>query len=167
MTLGFSQKFPWGEPTNFLGKIWCGLGKNNMVNRDTLLAFILEAFVKDLSMPYPYDFERFKPKIHTMRLDPHNRWNEGRLIHMVYNNRTKDRFQFAPTIKCTGIQAVDICHYHGGLWLHIDECPVLSSEKMLLIANNDGFDSEEQFFKWFKEPMGSIKLIHWTQFRYQ
>jgi hypothetical protein len=76
MILGFMQKFPWkGEdkqpvPTNFREKILAGAllipSTASRIGSKGLLHMIQH------------------PKLHTMRLDPHNRWRAGMGIQMVY-----------------------------------------------------------------------------------
>ena len=39
-------------------------------------------------------------------------------------------------------------------------------ENMLQLAKNDGFDSIEDFFKFFTKDIFVYKLIHWTDFKY-
>ena len=49
-----------------------------------------------------------KPKKHTIRKDEKDRWKVGNDIHFVINNRTKNRFQFAPITKVKSIQIIKI-----------------------------------------------------------
>jgi hypothetical protein len=51
------------------------------------------------------------PKIHTIRTDYPHKWKSGNKIHFVINNRTKNRFQFAPVIPCTRTQDIQIDPY--------------------------------------------------------
>ncbi|MDY8137583.1 hypothetical protein [Aquimarina sp. 2201CG5-10] len=120
----------------------------------------------------PAEIEEISPKLHTIRQDSKNRWQPGKLIHPVINNRTKDRFQFAPTIKCISVQQIEIvysdeelCEQHciepvikiDGRVLGIEECDQL--------AINDGFDDIQKFLWWFNEDFKG-KIIHWTDFKY-
>src|SRR5699024_2081987 len=48
------------------------------------------------------------PKIHTIRHDEKDRWKPGMKIHPIINNRTKNRFQFAPVVECQSVQKIKI-----------------------------------------------------------
>lgn len=129
--------------------------------------------------------ETINPKKHTIRLDNGNRWKEGNLIHAVINNRTPSRYQFAPIIKCTSVQIIEIkdlsqsskipCSYvakvvvRGETYIKPFDVFIdgfhLSYNELEKLAINDGFDSVEQFFQWFNEDFTG-KIIHWTDEKY-
>lgn len=121
-----------------------------------------------------------KPKLHTIREDLPGRWKPGMAIHMVIHNRTKKRFQFAPEVPVVSIQEIEIKYE----WDHeltkasviidgIKQGEVLwkncqlkaSSLTVDKIAENDGFDSVNDFFEWFSEDFKG-KIIHWTDHKY-
>ncbi|HQU51435.1 MAG TPA: hypothetical protein PK643_00405 [Saprospiraceae bacterium] len=124
-------------------------------------------------------FEK-KLKPHTIRADKSNRWKPGNKIHFVINNRTKDRFQFAPVVECKSVQKIVITHgfngfrYESQVWIdsHLfaeygcSRKDINWNEKGLLkLAQNDGFDSIDAFFDYFdKDFIG--KIIHWTDLKY-
>lgn len=139
MVLGFKSVFPWGAPTNFEQKIINAI------------------------------------KLHTLRQDPHNRWRAGMPIQLATGVRTKKYRCFKEDV-CTGTQLIritpkylmveifgttDITACLGGLILWHG----LSNEEIDTLARNDGFDSTEDFWRWFNKPFEG-KLIHWTQKRY-
>lgn len=167
MTLSFSQKFPDGTPNYFIEKIWRGL-PNNLdyfdKNFDHLTLFDREFDKPEHnSSTEPYSFP---PKIHTIREDSKGRWWEGMDIHMVINNRTKDRFQFAPIIKCTGTQSIEIQVWPEIKAFHIQiDGRRLSDDEVKELAVNDGFDSVDQFLNYFRSGIKG-KLIHWTDKQY-
>ena len=110
-------------------------------------------------------------KIHTIRQDMYNRWKADNLIHFVINNRTPERFQFAPIIKCKSVQSIKIRYIYDARtdaftipYVSIDE-KILSNEEVKKLALNDGFESVKDFFKYFKYDFKG-KLIHWTDFKY-
>lgn len=120
------------------------------------------------------------PKIHTIREDKKDRWKEGKLIHFVINNRTKNRLQFAPAMPVLSIQfleikytrdtnktiaAVFIDHIKIGEAIWINCSLKNSSFTVGLLAKNDGFDSINEFFEWFSEDFKG-KIIHWTNYKY-
>lgn len=177
MTLSFSTKFPDKSPTFFVEKIWKGFDVYNNVPDDGYNAFFESGLMYD-----KYDFCKDAlidnpPKIHTIRADPKNRWREGMDIHFVINNRTKNRFQFAPILKVQKIQTLSIRwdeseHFIGKLTpsVFIDGSLFYGLEGKFdvgikQLAKNDGFESEEKFFQWFNDDFDGI-LIHWTLFFY-
>ena len=165
MTLGFKQQFPWATkdsqaPTYFREKI--------------LLPTKLRL------LPYGAA-ESWYPKIHTMRLDPHNRWKAGRKIEMVYRGagyKIIDHFNKGiPELwVCTGVQKIK-------LWLtgSLGEVGDNGQREQIIrihaivdgkridnperIIPNDGFEDIIQFSRWFTKPWEG-KIIHWTDFRY-
>ena len=153
MTLGFSTKFTNGKETNFVGKIWSCLEEYHFpyLNEGS---FFKECRSRNLLNG------RLQPKKHTIRKDSRNRWKKGNLIHMVIENRTKNRFQFAPILKVTSIQEIKIIWKNGEKDVYIDDnfVGLFGIEKLAL---NDGFESVEDFFNWFSEDFTG-KIIHWA-----
>lgn len=122
-----------------------------------------------------------RSKIHTIRLDQHNRWKPGNKIHFATGIRTKNYNQFKSGI-CKSIQTIEIKH-RGGKYLCLDfdnETGVWINGKlkfaitgiihegtdfMNLLAKNDGFKNYYEFFEWFNKDFKG-KIIHWTNFNY-
>lgn len=138
MILSFKKKFSWGKPTDFEEKIVSG------------------------------------KKIHTIRNDMHGRWIIGRNIHFATGVRTKKYNCFLKAV-CWGIQSVQI-NYHdpsvieviidGELFYkHGSGLYCIGNDKMIELARNDGFDSIDDFFKFFNKDFQG-KIIHWTSFLY-
>lgn len=117
MTLAFSTEIN-GEPTGFIPKIWAGLVEQSdltWTDRNYFESKYQEKYGWDLFnqnwiLYQPY----FTPKVHTIRKDSKDRWKVGSKIHFVINNRTKDRFQFAPVLEVTRIQDIDIKYLNTG-----------------------------------------------------
>jgi hypothetical protein len=114
---------------------------------------------------------QWQSKIHTIRHDVSNRWKVGKLIHFVINNRTPDRFQFAPVMKCTGVQAIQIKYWYNGKdekfnapSVYIDD-KELNATEVETLALNDGFNCKADFFDYFNTDFTG-KLIHWTDKKY-
>lgn len=105
-------------------------------------------------------------KIHTIREDRGHRWEPGKIIHMATGVRTKSYNQFRQE-KCISVQEIVIDHFNwmqGHIDIRIDGRSLILQEVMTL-AHNDGFDSLEDFCKWFdKDFIG--RIIHWTDKRY-
>ncbi len=191
MTLGFMQNWPkymgmQNEKTHFVQKIWNSLlDMDYDTYSDYLYPDGLPNQLWNVLVNYKHNVSL--PKIHTIRRDENERWKPGMDIHFVINSRTKDRFQFAPVVKCTSVQTIEIScanhlsindeyvSYYGEIELYgekwgyalnvkIDGRQVGSIEVETL-AKNDGFDSVYDFYKYFdKEFKG--RLIHWTNLRY-
>lgn len=119
-------------------------------------------------------YQKILPKFHTIREDKGNRWKAERDIQLVINNRTKNRYQFAPVIPCVSVQPIKI--------EYDPKDPVFPNVNVLVstgnnsykllgiysitqLALNDGFDTVEDFFAWFNKDC-TAKIIHWTNLRY-
>lgn len=108
-------------------------------------------------------------KIHTIRTDEPDRWQSGRIMHMATGTRTR-YYNCFHQATCTGFQYVLIDCYHEAIGI-LENGIVskwLDSEVVEKLIKNDGFDSAEQFWWWFREtpPDKNLKLIHWTDLRY-
>lgn len=200
MILSFSQKWPasmgeWaGQPTMFTNKImktiWKHYGKQ-------ATEFIHGRSIGDnekfdrLNVFEPMtvmETQKLTPKLHTLREDPNNRWHVGSDIQFAINPRSKNYFQFAPTIPCVSTQTIQIIdsaytrdnsgitieysHRHkGGVeeyvkhWEVIVDGIALKGPQIEELAINDGFDSVDQFFAWFNKDWKG-KIIHWTPLKY-
>lgn len=118
--------------------------------------------------------KRFNPKIlngskiHTIREDKSKRWSEGREIQFANGIRTKNYNQFHTGV-CMGVQDIAIVPKLGAVRVVEDHRPGYMGIVQVdpkVIALNDGFESEAEFWEWFKKPFIG-KLIHWTDFRYE
>ena len=104
-------------------------------------------------------------KIHSIREDTHRRWYKGRKIHFATGVRTWHYNQFHEG-KCTGTEHIAIFWFERVPVVYIGEAAFPSTaNQVALLAKNDGFDSTEDFFKWFNKDFNG-KIIHWTDFRY-
>lgn len=149
MILGYKQKFPFnGQPTRFKEKIINGRKK------------------------------------HSIRNDYTNRWKPGMMIQQAYGVRTKNYEQFA-TDQCVSLQDLRINELSEELiqdypnshvtvnidgkdryfFILLDLKTLKDIQVIDLIAYNDGFDSTEDFFKWFGFAFKG-KIIHFTDLRY-
>lgn len=153
MTLSFKQKFKNGSKTYFVEKILKGLEEKLSLDIKEYREGFNNRFNEDLELSKP-------PKIHTIREDKKNRWRRGNKIHFVVNNRTKNRFQFAPILEAQSIQIIEI----RGALIYVDNKQLNESE-INSLAINDGFKSVEDFFKWFQSDFTG-KIIHWSNLKY-
>lgn len=190
MTLSFSTHWPasmgeWaGQPNYFPEKIIAGLDLSiiRKCTLNDLLAEVVNPTDAEFMNGSTNPNHGHKPKPHTIRHDPHGRWKAGMKIHPVINNRTLQRFQFAPTMVCTGIQYIHILNGGDGRQVSIGDRPdyedcmpfyfedddddsLYGLKEMEVLAQNDGFESVEQFFAYFNKHFRGV-LIHWTDIRY-
>lgn len=172
MTLSFKTKFPNGEPTYFVEKIWAGFSLNDYLWFNKNGCWSTESYKDNFSVDYDWFpiFMDAKPKLHTIREDKPDRWKAGNNIHFVINNRTKNRFQFAPVISVVSVQKIEIewitCeNFDFGLAIQVDN-RYLKHEQIESLAINDGFDSLKQFATYFNKPFTG-KIIHWTNLKYE
>jgi len=175
MILPFSTKIN-GKPSYFVERIHAGLILNdlwpklfeaNFSNQD----FSLEAFGEKHA------------KIHTIREDKNNRWKVGTRIDFFINVRQKNMFRFAPVLPVVSTQPIQIRWYYQkeytvariyindkntacGVWNKgFEDTPIFNGNKLLEFVNNDGFDTVDDFFKYFNKDFDG-KIIHWTDKRY-
>lgn len=112
-------------------------------------------------------------KIHTLRLDPTDRWEKDRHIHFATGVRTKN-YQCFKEGKCISTQDIFMTYaYNDILEITLDGRYVWDWKVKEQIALNDGFESYTDFFEWFVDAIEdhpekhfSGKIIHWTDFRY-
>jgi hypothetical protein len=144
MMLGFKRKFPWEAETLFKEKV--------------LAALWVE---KGESPLFPVH-----PKLHTCREDKGNRWGKGASIHFAYGVRTKELDIFYVG-ECLGTQKVKILpsREEGDPGRILVDDRQLKGKDVLRFAKNDGFDSLEDFWRWFGKDFSGT-LIHWTKLRY-
>jgi hypothetical protein len=175
MTLLFSTVIN-GKPNYFIEKIWRSLQGKGSLRDAGFLSFNKEyrnRFGTAMPMrPWGENGIVTPPKLHTIRRDEKNRWGAGCDIHFVINNRTSDRFQFAPVIKCVSVQEIKIIaispfdgtNFKRTNFILIDDI-VLAPSEMDKLAINDGFDCVEDFFAYFNKDFTG-KIIHWTDLKY-
>ncbi len=105
-------------------------------------------------------------KIHTIREDAKNRWQEGMIMHMATGVRTKNYNQFkAATLR--QIQQIEIIRtsdYLDDTVVKVDG-RILSFDETRQLAYNDGFEHIVEFWLFFKEGFTG-KILHWTRLEY-
>ncbi len=174
MTIGYSTHIN-GEETRFMEKIWHGIYQQGLFNEDEYEKWFgggstdYEGHIEyNLGTTFDYDIANYAPKYHTIREDKPDRWKVGMKIHPVIGNRTKQRFQFAPILECKSIQKIEIRKdSNRSIFpssIYVDD-RLLTHNQVHELAQNDGFDSTEDFFKWFDKPFLG-KIIHWSDLKY-
>lgn len=112
------------------------------------------------------------PKIHTIREDLKERWKVGMTIQFSTGVRTKFYAKFFDgTVKAVQ-QLYMRLDAENGLLIAVvgdgSELRWLSTDRIKELAQNDGFDTEEEFYGWFvpvvlkKGGVYTCRLIHWT-----
>ena len=162
MNIPFSQELN-GKPTYFAEKIWSAID-SNLILVDNKTDFKLNNQSK-LSFFDNKVFRECKPKLHTIRdIDKFKNLKEGSLIHCVYNNRQKNRLQFAPTFTHKGKQLIEIEYIKNIPYVHIDG-KYLITAAIHQLAINDGFECMEDFFAYFNTAKQAY-IHHFTNFKY-
>jgi hypothetical protein len=166
MILAFSTQIN-GQPTYFVEKIHVGLRIENKVG------VCEDHYSKD----YNFIVKRnCKAKIHTIREDKNDRWQPGTKIDFFINCRQPNMFRFAPVLQVVSVQMFEL--YWDDSKITEEKKPVVWIDDMIFydkecnqdkgllqLANNDGFDTIEDFFAYFNTDFKG-KLIHWTDLRY-
>lgn len=149
MILGFKTMIK-GKPTHFVQKI--------------------------LACTLSYYREEFTPKIHSIRAG--ERWKPGMTIHMATGVRTKEYSRFngdgIGLDKCKSVQLIRIKYENKDsdypiVWIDNKEYRYYERHDFIalnILAVNDGFDSFDQFCKWFSSDFEG-QIIHWTDFKYK
>jgi len=162
MILPFSTKMN-GKPTYFVERIHQSL-KSTYFNDSVGFS--------PAHVPKDFDFVMFpllEPKHHTMRKDEKDRWKARNKIDFFINCRQKNMFCFTPVLPVVSVQKVEIIYdkvFGKTLYpeILIDNVKI-HPMKLDELAQNDGFDTIEEFFEYFNENFTG-KLIHWTNLKY-
>lgn len=177
MTLSFTEKIK-EKPTYFIDKIWYGFlfRKDDLCdkNQDYHQKYI-EKFGDNWDSRDFHHNEKYE-KLHTIRKDTSNRWKAGNDIHFCINVRTKNQFQFAPTIKCVSTQLIWIKSFEKKVlvenYINDDKTipdnfywKELQADEVYNLIKNDGFDTEDDFWNYFNKGFAG-KIIHWTNLKY-
>lgn len=168
MILGFSTQLN-GKPTYFVEKIH----KSFRIHEVNMKA----AINPRVHYIANYNFiakDKLPAKIHTIREDLNDRWQDGMMIDFFINVRTKKMFRFAPRIPVMSTQEVFMTYKHSDIiQISIDGRELFSYTERLEFAINDGFDCWEDFFNFFYPKIKAAtkefykpKLIHWTDLKY-
>ncbi len=168
MILPFSTQLN-GKPTRFVEKIVFGLYKNGLIS----VGKASELLETPMSIIEVFENQ----KIHTIREDKNNRWKVGTMIDFFINVRQKNMYKFAPVLPVVSTQPIDIkntTYTNGsffrkvsveGFMLYHEYDKRIIDNGLLEFAQNDGFDTIEDFFEYFNKDFTG-KIIHWTDKRY-
>lgn len=113
-------------------------------------------------------------KLHTLRLDPKNRWAKDKSIQMATGIRTPNYSCFKNDV-CKSVQILYFMYNPESkhLTISLEGGKPFTEIVKRELALNDGFENYEAFVEWFAplliyEPYFSqqFKLIHWTDKQY-
>lgn len=192
--LNFMLYLPGQEKkeTRFIEKIHSSLIQNLLYSSAYMGSPEENTFYKEISKEYALDpnvLAEKKAKNHTIRKDSENRWKPGMKIDFFINARTKKMLRFAPRVPVKSLQKISfswkqkpegfqifgtpvdrICvieidgRFFGDAYFFQGELKT-GSYTLEQLAINDGFDTVQDFFDWFREDF-SGKIIHWTDLKY-
>ena len=100
-------------------------------------------------------------KIHSIRIDPHGRWKEGRVIHYATGARTKFYYNFAMGLAAS-VFTIRIYPENRGIRLFDSRLDGvgMTEPQIATFIRNDGFDDPEDFWQWFNKPFKG-RVIRW------
>lgn len=166
MVLGFSTQVD-EKPTYFVEKIWQSFPDEFTIDN-------FDDFEWDDNYTFHDDAVQFIAKVHTIRRDKNNLWKKGRIIDFFINVRKKTMFRFAPVLPVVSTQNFQVVWYdrtdtvwefpHLKYAVRVDKRR-LEPKEIETLAQNDGFDSVEDFLHYFNEDFKG-KIIHWTDLKY-
>ena len=109
-------------------------------------------------------------KVHTFRVDKHNRWKVGMKIQFWLgsprNTRGKNKpYQFGVG-EVSRIETVRMDFYCQADAVKIGDYSLTHPEELDALAQNDGFDNWEQMKRWFdnENRQWNGKVIFWKNF---
>lgn len=160
-------KFPWGEDTHFIEKLWAMYIK--YTGMKNIRPYYLE---EGKAMGLNIDTKKtFTPKLHTIR-GQSDRFKVDQFIQpftWTYKPYKKNpdptipaQFDFMPPLKIVSKQRFEIKSDHH---VYIDDiCQDLNAVEKLAI--NDGFKDVGQFFRYFNKPVENMEIRHFTELKY-
>lgn len=166
MTLSFNL-YHEGKPTFFPHYILWSLYMSQQITEGEYIKLCTDFYIKFPEYPVP-SMPDYTEKKHTIRVDASYRWKPGMDIHFVVCNRTKQRYQFAPVVKCTSVQAVYIRNLPGLEYTIVVDGKRLDQHQQHTLILNDGL-TKTAFHKWFTPKIGDAskgRIIHWTDINY-
>lgn len=176
MILPFSTQLN-GKPTYFVEKILRALLENDLITSDEWSNRMQPMPIVKYPKAYGFLFDKtlnHKNKLHAIREDKNDRWKAGTKIDFFINCRQPSMFRFAPVLPVVSVQEIVIkwIGFNDGFrpctWIDkklIYDVAGINKELMLELAQNDGFESIEDFFRYFDKDFTG-KIIHWTDLKY-
>ena len=176
MNLSFSEVLN-DRPQYFILKIWMSLNTEQLELFDSYQTKHRQRFNRSFAKPDNDAESLLFPKYHTIRrfrtapsgMRAARQWKAGMAIHFSINPNTSAYFRFAPVVRCTSIQSIQIKWPSNKKPLDFPEITIdqknLSKEEINSLARNDGFDSTTAFITYFSQDFDGT-LLHWTDLIY-
>lgn len=144
---------------------------------DSYQASYVKRFNQPFARPEDDSGKPLFPKYHTIRrfrttpsgMRAARQWKAGMAIHFSINPKSSTYFRFAPVVRCTSIQSIQIKWPSNKNPLDFPDITIdqknLSKEEINSLARNDGFDSTTAFLTYFSQDFDGT-LLHWTDLIY-
>lgn len=160
-------KFPWGEPTHFIEKLWKMAIQQEYFDREEFYYYYgLAKEVKQIQL-----YDTFAPKLHTIQ-NQSDRFKVGQKVQPYVCTEKPYRspqFDFMPPLEIVSKQTFDIIHdsfmFQKKAFVFIDGRKLWEDE-IESLAINDGFNSIEHFFQYFTKPVENMEIRHFTNLKY-
>lgn len=173
MKLPFMLKFPWGDNTYFIGKLW------NMRTPDEInyLRIMYEKQANNYNIPFPSNY--LTPKLHTIR-PASDRFKVGQFVQpfvWTFKPYKKNpdpnipaQFDFMPPLKIVSKQRFDLkfkdTEFGTKALIYIDGKLLEYESEYEELAVNDGFKNADEFFRYFDKPVENMEIRHFTNLKY-
>ncbi len=159
MKLPFMLKFPSGEETHFIEKLW-----NMQIKMDIDSCLMFDEYLDKANKcgiwisPFNYI-----PKLHTIR-NHSDRFKVGQFVQpFVWTEKPyrSKQFDFMPPIEIVSKQRIEI----GWQSIWVDG-RFLEWFEVKQLAVNDGFEDTYHFFQYFNKPVENMEIRHFTNLKY-
>jgi hypothetical protein len=174
MKLPFMLKFPWGEETHFIEKLWAM--KIKETSSDHYAAFFSLAHRYGIEVEF---YDQQTPKLHTIR-NASDRFKVGQFVQpfvWTYKPYKKNlnplipaQFDFMPPVKIVSKQRFDLkfkqTEFGTKALIYIDGRVLEYEEEYETLAVNDGFKNADHFFQYFNKPVENMEIRHFTNLKY-
>lgn len=110
-------------------------------------------------------------KIHTIRKDANKECRPGTIIHMNESDGKLGHNNCFRVETCVSVQEIEVdtsAERENNYYVKVDS-RILTPPELRMLAWRDGFRTVMDFFNFFKEdgkPTRTLRLIHWTDFKY-
>lgn len=170
MKLPFMLKFPWGEETHFLEKLW----KMYIDNHSSIGEFTMYwSLANDYGISLPV-YDNQVPKLHTIR-PASERYKVGQFVQPFVwtykpyklnpNPNIPAQFDFMPPLEIISKQRFEIKYTTTKAFVIIDD-KWLDEYEIEELAVNDGFKDAAHFFQYFNKSVENMEIRHFTNLKY-
>jgi hypothetical protein len=173
MNIPFMQEFTWGDKTYFIEQLWNMCMNHNIFDIETSNKY--HGFCNEIELYYDYEYSFENEKLHTIR-HISDRFKPGIKVQpYIWTGKPyrSKQFYFMPQIELISKQKIEIKYINLNsdypvIWIDNKIFLYFNSHDLKILevlSKNDGFNSIEQFFKYFnKDFIGEIR--HFTTLKY-